>query len=144
MSPTSRAGGDLRDVLFNMVSPENCPTDDGGKCTGHPALQDVQVRQALAMAMDKQNIIDVALLGLGSIGVGFVPPGLGDYFIGTDASPAVSTPLARTRCSIRPATPTRTGMASASASPARTAQPAISPSVSTSPMTSTPPRVRRS
>jgi peptide/nickel transport system substrate-binding protein len=82
------AGGDIRDVLLNMVSPEDCPTDDGGKCTGHPALQDVQVRQALAMAMDKQNIIDVALLGLGSIGVGFVPPGLGAYFIGTEASPA--------------------------------------------------------
>jgi peptide/nickel transport system substrate-binding protein len=89
------AGGDLRDVLFNMVSPENCPPADNpagaGKCTGHPALQDVQVRQALAMAMDKQNIIDVALLGLGSIGVGFVPPGLGDYFIGIDASPAFDT-----------------------------------------------------
>ena len=53
---------------------------------GHPALQDVEVRQALAMAMDKQNIIDVALLGLGSIGVGFVPPGLGEYFIGTEAA----------------------------------------------------------
>ena len=82
------AGGDLRDILLNMVSSDNCPTDDGGKCTGHPALQDVEVRRALAMAMDKQNIIDVALLGLGSIGVGFVPPGLGEYFIGTDASPA--------------------------------------------------------
>jgi peptide/nickel transport system substrate-binding protein len=79
------AGGDIRDILFNMVSPENCPTDDGGKCTGHPALQEVEVRRALAMAMDKQNIIDVALLGLGSQGVGFVPPGLGEYFIGTDA-----------------------------------------------------------
>lgn len=79
------AGGDLRDVLLNMVSPENCPTDDGGKCTGHPALQEVEVRRALAMAMDKQNIIDVALLGLGSQGVGFVPPGLGEYFIGTEA-----------------------------------------------------------
>lgn len=90
------AGGDLRDVLFNMVSPDNCPTDDGGKCTGHPALQDVQVRQALAMAMDKQNIIDVALGGLGSIGVGFVPPGLGDYFIGTDASPAYDPAAANT------------------------------------------------
>lgn len=82
------AGGDIRDILLNMVSPENCPTDDGGVCSGHPALQDVEVRTALAMAMDKQNIIDVALLGLGSIGVGFVPPGLGEYFIGTDASPA--------------------------------------------------------
>jgi peptide/nickel transport system substrate-binding protein len=79
------AGGDLRDILFNMVSPEDCPVDDGGKCTGHPALQDVEVRQALAMAMDKQQIIDVALLGLGSQGVGFVPPGLGEYFIGTEA-----------------------------------------------------------
>jgi peptide/nickel transport system substrate-binding protein len=79
------AGGDIRDILFNMVSPEDCPVDDGGKCTGHPALQDVEVRRALAMAMDKQQIIDVALLGLGSQGVGFVPPGLGEYFIGTEA-----------------------------------------------------------
>jgi peptide/nickel transport system substrate-binding protein len=78
------AGGTIRDILFNMVSPEDCPTDDGGECTGHPALQEVEVRQALAMAMDKQQIIDVALLGLGSQGVGFVPPGLGDYFIGTE------------------------------------------------------------
>jgi len=79
------AGGDIRDILFNMVSSEDCPTDDGGECTGHPALQEVEVRQALAMAMDKQQIIDVALLGLGSQGVGFVPPGLGEYFIGTEA-----------------------------------------------------------
>ncbi|HEY7332497.1 MAG TPA: ABC transporter substrate-binding protein [Candidatus Limnocylindria bacterium] len=79
------AGGDIRDILFNVVSPENCPTDDGGECTGHPALQEVEVRRALAMGMDKQQIIDVALLGLGSKGVGFVPPGLGEYFIGTDA-----------------------------------------------------------
>ena len=79
------AGGDIRDILFNMVSPQDCPVEDGGKCTGHPALQDVDVRRALAMAIDKQQLIDVALLGLGSQGVGFVPPGLGDYFIGTDA-----------------------------------------------------------
>ena len=79
------AGGDIRDILFNMVSPENCPVDAGGECTGHPALQDVEVRRALAMAMDKQQIIDVSLLGLGSQGIGLVPPGLGDYFIGTDA-----------------------------------------------------------
>ncbi len=79
------AGGDIRDILFNMVGPEDCPVDEGGECTGHPALQEVEVRRALAMAMDKQQIIDVALLGLGSQGVGFVPPGLGDYFIGTEA-----------------------------------------------------------
>ena len=79
------AGGDIRDILFNVVSPEDCPVDEGGVCNGHPALQDVEVRRALAMAMDKQQIIDVALLGLGSQGVGMVPPGLGDYFLGTDA-----------------------------------------------------------
>jgi peptide/nickel transport system substrate-binding protein len=83
------AGGDLRDILLNVVKPENCPPADNpagaGKCTGHPALQDVEVRRALAMAMDKQQIIDAVLLGLGSRGVGFVPPGLGDYFLGTDA-----------------------------------------------------------
>jgi peptide/nickel transport system substrate-binding protein len=79
------AGGDLRDIIFNVVDPDSCPVDEGGVCSGHPALQDVAVRQALAMAMDKQEIIDVALLGLGSQGVGLVPPGLGDYFIGTDA-----------------------------------------------------------
>lgn len=79
------AGGDLRDIIFDMVDPANCPTDDGGECTGHPALLDRSVRQALAMATDKQQIIDVATLGTASQGVGLVPPGLGDYFIGTDA-----------------------------------------------------------
>ncbi|HEX2193681.1 MAG TPA: ABC transporter substrate-binding protein [Candidatus Limnocylindria bacterium] len=79
------AGGSIRDILFNMVAPEDCPREEGGECTGHPALQEVEVRRALAMAVDKQQLIDVALLGLGSQGVGFVPPGLGDYFIGTEA-----------------------------------------------------------
>jgi peptide/nickel transport system substrate-binding protein len=83
------AGGDIRDVFFNVVDPANCPTDDpetdedeSGVCSGHPALQDKAVRQALAMAMDKQQIIDVALLGLGSPGVALVPPGLGDFYLG--------------------------------------------------------------
>jgi peptide/nickel transport system substrate-binding protein len=72
--------GSLRDVFFNMVDPDNCPTDDGGKCTGHPALQDVEVRRALATAVDKQQIIDVAQLGLASPGLSMVPAGLGDFF----------------------------------------------------------------
>jgi peptide/nickel transport system substrate-binding protein len=72
--------GSLRDVFFNMVDPDQCPTDDGGKCTGHPALQDVEVRRALATAVDKQQIIDVAQLGLASPGLSMVPAGLGDFF----------------------------------------------------------------
>jgi peptide/nickel transport system substrate-binding protein len=74
------AGGDIRDVFFNVVAPEDCPPEDG-VCTGHPALQDKVVRQALQLAMDKQQIIDVALLGLGSPGVALVPPGLGDFYL---------------------------------------------------------------
>ena len=73
------AGGSLRDVFFNMVAEEDCP-EDGGVCSGHPALQDLAVRQALAHATDKQQIIDVATLGTASLGLSMVPPGLGDYY----------------------------------------------------------------
>jgi peptide/nickel transport system substrate-binding protein len=79
------AGGSLRDVFFNMVDPENCPTaeetgDAAGVCSGHPALQDVTVRRALATAIDKQQIIDVAHLGEATPGLSLVPPGLGAYY----------------------------------------------------------------
>jgi peptide/nickel transport system substrate-binding protein len=78
---TVESGGarDLRDIFFNIVAPENCPPDDG-KCTGHPALKDVKVRQALAHATDKQQLIDVSYLGLAEPGLGMVPKGLGDWY----------------------------------------------------------------
>lgn len=72
--------GSLTDVFFNVVDPADCPTDAGGLCTGHPALRDVAVRRALALAMDKQQIVDVALLGLGSPGLSLVPAGLGEWY----------------------------------------------------------------
>lgn len=71
---------DLADIIFNMVDPENCPVDDGGLCTGHPALRDKQVRLAMAHATDKQKIIDVILLGLGNPGIALIPDGLGEWF----------------------------------------------------------------
>ncbi|MEP6894502.1 MAG: ABC transporter substrate-binding protein [Chloroflexota bacterium] len=71
---------DLTDIILNMVDPANCPTADGGLCTGHPALRDKQVRLALAYATDKQKIIDVVLLGLGEPGIALIPSGLGDWF----------------------------------------------------------------
>ena len=37
-----------RDALETLA--EDCPVDEGGECTGHPALQEVEVRRALAMA----------------------------------------------------------------------------------------------
>ena len=73
------AGGSLRDVFFNMVADEDCP-EDGGVCSGHPALKDLAVRQALAHATDKAQLIDVATLGTGSPGISMVPPGLGEFY----------------------------------------------------------------
>lgn len=68
----------LTDVFFNIVPDDLCPAD--GVCSGHPALQDLQVRLALAHAIDKQQLIDVALLGLGTPGISLTPTGLGDFF----------------------------------------------------------------
>src|SRR3972149_2420917 len=45
--------GSLSDIIPNIVEPENCPVDEGGVCSGHPALLDVQVRRALATGMAK-------------------------------------------------------------------------------------------
>jgi peptide/nickel transport system substrate-binding protein len=70
----------VRDVIFNQADPENCPTDVGGLCTGHPALRDRNVRLALAHATDKQRIIDVVLLGFGSPGLTLIPDGLGPWY----------------------------------------------------------------
>ena len=82
------AGGDLTDIIFNVVADENCPTDDPettdvdetGICTGHPALKDVEVRRALATATDKQELITVATGGLATPGIGLVPVGLGEFY----------------------------------------------------------------
>ncbi|NWG18750.1 MAG: ABC transporter substrate-binding protein [Chloroflexi bacterium] len=70
----------LSDIILNVTDPENCPTEAGGKCTGHPALRDVRFRQALAHATDKQQFIDVLLLGLGEPGISLVTPGHGEAF----------------------------------------------------------------
>jgi peptide/nickel transport system substrate-binding protein len=70
----------LTDIILNNTDPKkNCPKDVG-KCTGHPALRDVKVRQALAYATDKQALIDTVLLGLGAPGLSLVMPGHGDGF----------------------------------------------------------------
>ncbi len=89
------AGGAFRDVFFNVVSDEDCPPDDG-VCSGHPALRDLAVRQALATAMDKQQIIDVATLGTGSPGLSVVPPGLGDFYASDVQDYAFDTAAANT------------------------------------------------
>lgn len=69
----------VTDIIFNQTLPENCPPDDG-VCTGHPALLDRNVRLALAHATDKQQIIDVVLLGLGAPGLTLIPDSLGVFY----------------------------------------------------------------
>jgi len=70
----------VSDIIFNQADPENCPTDVGGLCTGHPALRDRNVRLALAHATDKQKLIDIVLLGFGSPGLTLIPDGLGHWY----------------------------------------------------------------
>jgi peptide/nickel transport system substrate-binding protein len=41
---------------------------------GNPALTDVNLRRALAMAVDKQELVDKVLLGYGTVGSTIVPP----------------------------------------------------------------------
>lgn len=70
----------VTDIIFNQIDPENCPTDEGGLCTGHPALRDRNVRLAMAHATDKQKLIDLILLGLGNPGLTLIPDGLGVWY----------------------------------------------------------------
>jgi len=72
----------VRDIVINQVDPKNCPKE-GGKCTGHPALRDRNVRLALAHATDKQNIIDVAMLGLAKPGLTLVATGQAFWYNNT-------------------------------------------------------------
>jgi peptide/nickel transport system substrate-binding protein len=69
----------VTDVIFNQCSPGVCPEGDG-VCSGHPSIQDRNVRLALAHATDKQKIIDVIYLGLASPGTTLIPDGLGVWY----------------------------------------------------------------
>ncbi|MDP2778072.1 MAG: ABC transporter substrate-binding protein, partial [Anaerolineales bacterium] len=69
----------VTDIILNQVSEENCPEGDG-VCTGHPALQDRNVRLALAYATDKKQIVDIVLLGNGAPGLTLIPDGLGVWY----------------------------------------------------------------
>jgi peptide/nickel transport system substrate-binding protein len=69
----------VTDIILNVTEAEDCPPDDG-VCSGHPALLNRNVRLALSHATDKQNIIDVVLLGLGAPGLTLIPDSLGVFY----------------------------------------------------------------
>ena len=83
----------VTDIIPNIVAPENCPPDDG-VCSGHPALLDRNVRLALSHATDKQQIIDVVLLGLGAPGLTLIPDSLGVFYNDSLVDYAFDTALA--------------------------------------------------
>lgn len=68
----------VSDIIFNQATSESCPSESA--CTGNVGLQDRQVRLALAHATNKQQLIDVLLLGKGTPGLTLIPNGLGMWF----------------------------------------------------------------
>jgi peptide/nickel transport system substrate-binding protein len=69
----------VSDIIFNMTPASLCPEEDG-VCSGKKALQDHNLRLALAYATDKAQIIDVVLVGLGSPGLTLIPNSLGVWY----------------------------------------------------------------
>jgi peptide/nickel transport system substrate-binding protein len=65
----------FNELIINSVSPDNDPAP-----TGNPALADPAVRLAIAHAIDKQDIVDIVMQGLGSPADTIVPPTLGGGF----------------------------------------------------------------
>ena len=68
----------VSDIIFNQATSASCPSKSA--CNGNVALQDRQVRVALAHATNKQQLIDVLLLGKGTPGLTLIPNGLGMWF----------------------------------------------------------------
>lgn len=65
----------FNELIVNTVSPKNNPAPKR-----NPALEDPQVRLALATAINKKDLVDIVLQGLGSPGDTVVPPTLGGGF----------------------------------------------------------------
>jgi peptide/nickel transport system substrate-binding protein len=65
----------FNELIINTVAPDNDPAPKR-----NPALDDPQVRLALAAAINKKDLVDIVLQGLGSPGDTIVPPTLGGGF----------------------------------------------------------------
>jgi len=79
-------------MSFNMCNasdPNACPHCKSHPGTGNPALLDLNVRRAIAMAIDKQALVTRVLEGYGTPGATVVPPGatFWHWDPGTDAIP---------------------------------------------------------
>jgi peptide/nickel transport system substrate-binding protein len=63
--------------------------------TGHPALLDARVRQAINWAIDEQELTDKVLLGEGQVGSTLVPPPLAKYHLELEESEVMGFDIAR-------------------------------------------------
>jgi peptide/nickel transport system substrate-binding protein len=68
-------GRSFVELIINSVSEDNDPPP-----TGNPALKDPAVRLALETAINRQDLIDIVLQGLGTPADSIVPPTLGGGF----------------------------------------------------------------
>lgn len=69
---TTNVGGSFS---FSQMSFNQCYVQNACKSsTGHPALEDVEVRKAIAMAIDKENLVERVLGGYGTPGSTIVVP----------------------------------------------------------------------
>ncbi len=71
----SRQGLSLTELIINSA-----PADHDPAPTRNPALEDPQVRLAIASAINKQDLVDVVLQGNGKPGVNIIPPVMGGGF----------------------------------------------------------------
>ncbi|MBE9373506.1 ABC transporter substrate-binding protein [Saccharopolyspora sp. HNM0983] len=62
-----------------ILNPGAAGSDGEPIGTGHPALRDVRVRQALDRAIDRRVLVDRVLRGYGEQGAGYLPPIFGTY-----------------------------------------------------------------
>ena len=66
--------GQLSMNMCDPTAPDAAPYCAKTGSTGNPALRDPVVRRAIAMAIDKQTIVDKVLAGYGAPGTTIVPP----------------------------------------------------------------------
>lgn len=71
----------------------------GGKPlgTGNPILKDIKVRQAIALGINRQELVNKVLDGNGIAGAGYLPPGYPQYFWKPSASQALDYNPARAK-----------------------------------------------
>jgi len=75
VTATASDGRYFNELIVNSVDPNNDPAP-----TGNPALADPVVREAIALSINKQDIVDIVLQGLATPGASIVPPTLGGGF----------------------------------------------------------------